>query len=1101
MRRISLALALIGAVAAAGCGGTTSPTGTSDNRGIPGKTFTVEVRGETPVYNPDPLVATTVFIPGGGVVTSADNVIKCGTVNGVPFFACKADYPWGEPASSSTATLTATPDLDPDGNPSTNNPNLYYAFAGDCSGGGGVGKTTTCTVQGNTDRAVLVRFSDDQAGLGSHPTFSDPNVHGAQFEAGTRWWACKDCHGQNLEGRGLAFGCGACHSAAAVQALNAYYDAGNVAPPANTESCNTCHTGAFLNGVHVPTGVVTFAATDPVINGSTATWSVTVMVDGTPSNALTFNAGGYLYFQDATLATTISGGTTGAWAGQVLPVLNPFTRTTLSAITSAATGTGLFVAAPVNGVYAVTARTGLASIPNPATFVTRIQSTSTSTATTLYATAVNHRSGTPVRDLVGDAACVACHATQVWKDRGSDGQFHHGANPFGVSACVVCHTRSTSISRGMGGDRLIAYVHGIHNSDNMPARTVSGTYDSDPSLSSTNYKVFTYAKPAGVYARNEALGSSGGQITLDPSGNTTLSSIYSVGFPSYTNNCSVCHDTPARQAATAARPITFALCMSCHDGWEGFTNLPASPVHTAFNSNTSCASCHAAMGDDPFTFHNGLFTGRAGLIWAGQDQSVVQGARIAMAITGVARPDPSYANSLTVTWSATLDGSAVDPCNQDTTTGNPVFFGITPPTGVTTLPSGAVASNMQFLRSYGVGDDWVGGPGATNSPGQPGGTITPAAPPASGKWVSGNTTCALNVATTVFAKDTLTATPAITRGIIALQGKPQIVYNGTATYPLQQVIAVRSTTPTYTFDVSAYGALPARRAIVSNDKCLSCHAGSLYQHGGNRIDNVALCSMCHNPASNEKNNRVATFGINQSQAYDGKVGETIDLRTLVHSIHSAGETGRNYIVYRTRGIYAFGNDASIAAIPNWKVTPKVTCSGVVENVASPVDQWGVYGSVTQGTVQVPVNFVGPGGAIDPFSSMDPTHVCSTMSVTAVKALGYPQMSYQPFTETVVSYPRHLNDCSACHVNGSENALPNQKNAVAVTVDPGTLYAPFPLTNQNDDVLIGSTAQSCFTCHQSSDNTRQQQLRNHGSNYGWTPQVFPSGRQSVINAAP
>jgi OmcA/MtrC family decaheme c-type cytochrome len=1090
MHRISLALALAGAVAVTGCGGTKNPTDSGTGRGIPGKTFTVTVRGETPTYNPDPLVATTVFIPGGGVVTSADNTIKCGTVNGVPFFACNADYPWGQPASSSTATLTATPDLDPDGNPSTNNPNLYYAFAGDCSGGGGVGKALTCVVQGNTDRTVLVRFSDDQAGLGSHPTFSDPNVHGAQFEAGTRWWACKDCHGQNLEGRGLAFGCGACHSAATVQALNAYYDAGNVAPPPDTESCTACHSVAFLQGVHNPTGIVTFTATDPVINGSLATWSVTVMVDGAPSNAFTSNAGGYLFFQDPSLAPTVAGGTTGAWANKILPVLNPFTRSSFNAITSATTGTGTFVAAPVNGVYAVSMRTALASIPASATFVVRLQSTAGNTPTTLYATTVTHRNGTPVRDLAGNQACINCHATQVFRTRETTGEFHHGANPYGVQACVVCHTRSSSVSRGMGGDRLFAYVHGVHNSELMPARNISATYDSDPSLSVTNYQVFTVAKPEGVYARNDALTSSGGQIVLT-SGQPTLSSTFSIGFPSYTNNCSVCHDTPARLAATRARPITFALCMSCHDGWEGFTGLPASPVHTAFDSNTSCASCHAAMGDDPFTFHNGLMTGRAGLLWDGQDQSVVQGARIAMAVTGVAAPDASFANSLTVTWSATLDGAAVDPCNQDTTTGNPVFFGLT-------------ASNMQFLRSYGVGDDWVGGPGATNSPGQPGGTITPAAPPASGKWVSGNTTCAGNVATTVFAKDNSLSNGATTvsRAIIALQGKPIIRYTGTAGAPTDQPIAVRSTTPTYTYNPSSLGSVPARRAIVSNAKCLACHTGSLYQHGGNRIDNVDLCVMCHDPASNEKNNRVATFGVDATEAYDGKVGETIDMRTMIHAIHSAGETGRNYVVYRTRGIYAFGNAASIAAIPNWKTTPKVSCQGVVENVASPVDQWGVYGSpVAQGTVQVPVNFVGVGGAIDPYASQDPTHACSTMNVSAVKALGYPQMSYQPFTETVVDYPRALNDCAACHVNGSENALPNQKNAVAVTVDAGTLYAPFPLTNQNDDVLIGSTAQSCFTCHQSGDNARQQQLRNHGSNYGWTPKTFPSGRTSVINAAP
>jgi hypothetical protein len=84
-------------------------------------------------------------------------------------------------------------------------------------------------------------------------------------------------------------------------------------------------------------------------------------------------------------------------------------------------------------------------------------------------------------------------------------------------------------------------------------------------------------------------------------------------------------------------------------------------------------------------------------------------------------------------------------------------------------------------------------------------------------------------------------------------------------------------------------------------KCLACHLGSLHQHGGNRVDNVDLCVTCHNPAANEKNNRV-NMGVVATEAYAGKVGESYDMRNMVHAIHSAGESGQPLVYYRSNGI-------------------------------------------------------------------------------------------------------------------------------------------------------------------------------------------------------
>ncbi len=68
--------------------------------------------------------------------------------------------------------------------------------------------------------------------------------------------------------------------------------------------------------------------------------------------------------------------------------------------------------------------------------------------------------------------------------------------------------------------------------------------------------------------------------------------------------------------------------------------------------------------------------------------------------------------------------------------------------------------------------------------------------------------------------------------------------------------------------VPAGGAPTFTRLIVDNDTCDACH-DVLNFHGGPRTD-VQYCVACHNPSS-----------------IDGDTGNTIDMKRLIHSIHSA----------------------------------------------------------------------------------------------------------------------------------------------------------------------------------------------------------------------
>jgi len=553
-----------------------------------------------------------------------------------------------------------------------------------------------------------------------------------------------------------------------------------------------------------------------------------------------------------------------------------------------------------------------------------------------------------LRDLVSNEGCAKCH--------GASPSTEFGHYLVGGAECQVCHaingrnadsyteTEVDGVWENQGitgvGSNFTEYIHGIHNSHNMPSET---------------------------YVRS-----------IDDTGKPRTS--WSIGFPSAMNNCSVCHTTPAQLETAATAPVSFYLCMSCHQTWDGFIDHSGDKVfaadsflsfHRGMNNDTDCMMCHSqsAAIDEAADFHDFFASTDAhyNSIYRGEDISFANPNDVDFAVTGVTKTG----EDVSFTWTASKKGEAVNPCN-------------------TTITSGPTFQLLGAYLAYAKGDDWVN-EGVGTAPGQPLG--------AKNLFTALSTTCEGTVATTTGLKVSPAATYA-EKALLAIGGKP-LDRHATA----GKDFFVRVASPTYAFKMTDGSPVTARRDIVDSAKCTGCHQGTMYQHGGDRIDNAQLCVVCHNPASSDKNNRVVTFAItnadgtvNTDMTYDGKNAESYDLRVLLHAIHGVSMRDQPYVVYRSRGIYTFVTDGT--ELPTgW-----------------PEDGKTIYGSTNDKTIA--------------------------------------------HNRIVVHYPQSVKNCEACHNSGTYGAA-DQTKAVALTVDAGTSWP-----DQSDDIVIGPSAAACTSCHYS-----------------------------------
>jgi OmcA/MtrC family decaheme c-type cytochrome len=101
--------------------------------------------------------------------------------------------------------------------------------------------------------------------------------------------------------------------------------------------------------------------------------------------------------------------------------------------------------------------------------------------------------------------------------------------------------------------------------------------------------------------------------------------------------------------------------------------------------------------------------------------------------------------------------------------------------------------------------------------------------------------------------------------------------------------------PIFFFGVGGSAVVP-RREVVAADNCNSCHK-QLSFHGDLR-SNPNYCVMCHNPATVDVPGQAPGGPFNVAP-------QSINFRFMIHRIHTGEELGRDFTIYRSRGVFNF----------------------------------------------------------------------------------------------------------------------------------------------------------------------------------------------------
>jgi len=322
-----------------------------------------------------------------------------------------------------------------------------------------------------------------------------------------------------------------------------------------------------------------------------------------------------------------------------------------------------------------------------------------------------------------------------------------------------------------------------------------------------------------------------------------------VQFTKDIDDCAVCHKGAGDDVDNWFEDPTMQACGSCHD----HVDFPNGVNHFAQSNNTGCASCHrpgSPIGVE--TVHRGAERAAEAALYAGDDGFSIDAVRF-----------DSSTDVLTVEYSVLKSGA---PMNL-----------VVAPEWAETAPGGA--SRLHISVAWDTSDyrNEAGG-------------FTPAKVlDIDGLDLGGVVT---ELATGAYAVNPVLPPEASGTLTVTIDGHPAANIDGPA---YDDRIAVANVFADINIDGGGAVIIP-RRNIVDVAKCDACHDAQrqgISLHGNNRTNNITVCATCHNPDATDIERRPAG-GIGTA---DGKVEESIDMKRMIHQIHSGADLANGIVIW------------------------------------------------------------------------------------------------------------------------------------------------------------------------------------------------------------
>lgn len=460
---------------------------------------------------------------------------------------------------------------------------------------------------------------------------------------------------------------------------------------------------------------------------------------------------------------------------------------------------------------------------------------------------------TQTREIVATSNCNECH--------GKLGL--HGGSRREVVLCTLCHNPGLA-ANGVSLD-FKALVHKIHMGEKLPGNVAA------VALGGSGFSIGdkSYAEVAYPFISADS------QITTRPIECTKChklgQDINGRAFgrdadrwkgAALIENCTTCHDTTTFDGAT-----TITVADATRDAVTGqytakLTTVAAAPHFSRFTwTNNDCRGCHRSEWSGDSAYQMSI----AGHHTVVENSSLFTGINFQiLSVTG-----------------ATAGGIPT------------VAFKITDSSGASLSPAEA-GSSYSLKLGYFRQADYTNA-GLANY-GQPlSQSLAAATANADGSY------------TIAFS----TAIPAIATGtgVIGLEGRR--TYNIPATYKYPtRTATIGGKSVQYFFDLATGAQVTdptkLRRVSVLDAKCLVCH-GRLTLHGGNRVNSVQQCVICHNPEATDKGRRPAA-------PVDGLAEQSINFKDMIHKIHTGDALEASKLPLSGGGvgyiIYGYGNSVN-----------------------------------------------------------------------------------------------------------------------------------------------------------------------------------------------